>query len=111
MECTPFGVNCTPEASVSAYNGAIAGTVLGLAASLVVENDGGETVKWGFVLGTFGGFIWGVSYASKSSSAALDLGLDQPARVSLPMPTLLRAPDRSLEVRVPLLSIQLQKRR
>ena len=98
------------EVARSTIYGAIAGTVLGLAAALVIE-DGDEVVKWGFVLGTFGGFFWGLSYASKSSSAALDLRLDKPARVSLPIPMLLRAPDRSLEVRVPLLHLSLQKRR
>ena len=63
-----YDENPVVEVARSTMWGAIGGTILGLAAALVVE-DGGEAVKWGFVAGTFGGFIWGVVYATGRDGA------------------------------------------
>ncbi len=54
-------------------------TVLGAAAGLVVGSaiallaDDGEPVKWGFVIGTFGGLAYGVANQNRSSASLIEL--------------------------------------
>ncbi len=76
--------NPVVEVARSTMWGAIGGTILGLAAALVVE-DGGEAVKWGFVAGTFGGFIWGVVYATGRSDPG-NASMQTTARIPEPAP-------------------------
>lgn len=58
--------DANPMAAVfkSTIYGGGAGALLGLAISLVDEDDDGEPVKWGFVAGTFFGFGYGLYHVS-----------------------------------------------
>jgi len=110
-----FDDNPVVEVARSTMWGAIGGTILGLAAALVVE-DGGEAVKWGFVAGTFGGFIWGLVYASGRDASQYAHLIEQreaagsllPAFSGSPIPTE-SGPREGLSVRIPLLRFSLDR--
>jgi hypothetical protein len=63
----------------NSFNEVAKTTVLGAAAGLVVGGaiallaDDGEPVKWGFVLGTFGGLGYGLYNTNKSTASLLEL--------------------------------------
>lgn len=108
-----FDENPVVEVARSTMWGAIGGTILGLAAAVVVE-DGGEAVKWGFVAGTFGGFLWGVVYATGRDASQRAGPLDErefagslpPAFMGSRDPKDLRAHGGS-SIRIPLLRLAL----
>ena len=104
--------NPVVEVARSTLYGGLAGLALGLAAALVVD-DSGEAVKWGFVIGTFGGFIWGVVHQTRSSSqlSVLEVRPGNGARVRLPSPRAFRLPDGRPGVRMGLLAVQFGGRR
>lgn len=68
-----------PARADNQFNEVAKTTVLGAAAGLVVGSaiawlaDDGEPVKWGFVIGTFGGLAYGVSHANRSSASLIEL--------------------------------------
>jgi len=51
--------------------GAVTGLVLGGTLTLVIEDSGkqSETVRWSVVIGTFGGFVFGVWHATRGDQA------------------------------------------
>lgn len=51
--------------------GALGGLLVGSAVALLA--DDGEPVKWGFVIGTFGGLIYGVSHLDRSSASLMEI--------------------------------------
>jgi len=106
-----YQANPVVEVAKSTLYGGLAGLALGLAASLVVEDSGGS-IRWGFVVGTFGGFIWGVVHYSKSSNtqALLEAGTDRKTALRMPNVEAFRLPDGSLAARVPLIRVDLGKR-
>lgn len=63
----------------NAFNEVAKTTVLGAAAGLVVGGaiawlaEDGEPVKWGFVIGTFGGLAYGVAHQNSSSASLIEL--------------------------------------
>lgn len=70
------------------YGGAT-GLLLGLALSLVVDEDTGDIVKWSFVGGTFGGFLVGIYHVAsrpQPSSALLQFDSSRLVKVALPQP-------------------------
>lgn len=61
----------------SALYGAATGLLLGGVTALVVDsNDRGDAVRWGIVLGTFGGFAYGIYKVSRGDE---DMFLRHPA--------------------------------
>ena len=77
----------------STFYGALTGLLVGGAAALVSGGSSGEILKWSFVGGTAGGFIWGVHDVSTrpEQSAAVRNGpriLD--SRLSVFCPHILR---------------------
>jgi uncharacterized membrane protein YdcZ (DUF606 family) len=94
----------------STLYGAATGVILGLALSLAVDEDFGDVMKWSFVGGTLGGFFIGVYHVatrSQPSSALLQFNETGFARVALPTPVLRVSKDRSLDLRVSLVSLTL----
>ncbi|MFQ5750432.1 MAG: hypothetical protein ACE5HI_00425 [bacterium] len=73
----------------STLYGAATGTLLGLALSLVVDEDTGDILKWSFVGGTFGGFLFGIYHVATRpgpSAALLQLNSKGRAKINLPSP-------------------------
>jgi hypothetical protein len=65
--------------------GGVTGLVLGGALSLVTsEEHQGDTVRWGFVIGTFGGFGLGVALAARGEDALFS-GTRIPAPAAPPL--------------------------
>lgn len=68
-----------PARAENQFNEVAKTTVLGAAAGLVVGGaiawlaDDSEPVKWGFVIGTFGGLAYGVAHANQSSASLIEL--------------------------------------
>lgn len=94
----------------STLYGAATGVILGLALSLVVEEDTEDILKWSFVGGTFGGFLFGVYHVvsrPKPSTAMLEIDSNGFARFSLPNPEIRFKQGLTLDFRVKLLSISL----
>lgn len=94
----------------STLYGAGTGVLLGLALSLVVDEDFGEIMKWSFVGGTIGGFAIGVIHVatrSKPSSAMLQFDSGRLAKVTVPRPELRLNSSKSLDFRVNLVSLSL----
>jgi hypothetical protein len=56
--------NPVMEIAKSVFWGAAAGSVLGLAIMLADGSDSGEPLRWGFVVGAFGGLAAGVYFVS-----------------------------------------------
>lgn len=54
--------------------GGVTGLVLGGAVGLVTDEDHrGDVVRWGFVLGTFGGFAMGVNLAARGDEGLFEI--------------------------------------
>jgi hypothetical protein len=104
--------DANPMVSVfkSTLYGAGAGTLLGLAVELIDDDSDGEATKWGFVSGTFFGFIYGfyhVATRPEPGSALLEI---REGEIALAMPHLdarIRgeAARRSLDVRAELFTL------
>jgi hypothetical protein len=62
--------NPVMEIAKSVYWGAAAGSVLGLAIMLADKNDSGEPLRWGFVIGAFGGLAAGIYIVSRRPQPA-----------------------------------------
>ena len=62
--------NPVMEIARAVFWGATAGTIIGLAISLVQDGSSGEPVRWGFVLGTFGGLGAGIYFVSQRPQPA-----------------------------------------
>lgn len=58
------------EIARSVFWGATAGTIIGLAISVAADGSSGEPVRWGFVLGTFGGLATGIYFVSQRPQPA-----------------------------------------
>ncbi|MCG8605855.1 hypothetical protein MJD09_12760 [bacterium] len=88
------------------YGGAT-GLLLGLALSLVVDEDTGDIVKWSFVGGTFGGFLLGVYHvATRPQPQSAFLQFDSKGlRVAAPQPQIRLQGDRSMSL--PIVSLSL----
>ena|SRR3990172_4821911 len=94
----------------STLYGAGTGLLLGLALSLVVDEDTGDILKWSFVGGTFGGFFLGIYHVAsrpQPASAMLQFNSTGLAKVTLPQPQLSFNQNRSLDFRVNLVSLSL----
>jgi len=94
----------------STLYGAGTGLLLGLALSLVINEDTGDVVKWSFVTGTFGGFFLGVYHVASrpsASSALLQFEGGRLAKVRFPEPQIRWLRSRQMEFRVSLVSVSL----
>lgn len=101
----------------STLYGAGTGLLLGLALSLVVDEDTGDVVKWSFVGGTFGGFLLGIYHVASRpgpGTALLEFDKSRMTKINIPEPQLkftkasaLISNDRSLEIKVPLVAVSL----
>lgn len=92
----------------STLYGAGTGILIGLALSLVVDEDFGDVMKWSFVGGTLGGFTIGVVHVitrSRANSSLLNFDSKGFAGFALPIPDVRVAADKSLGVRVPVVSL------
>jgi hypothetical protein len=57
--------------------GGVTGLVLGGAVGLVTDEDHrGDVVRWGFVIGTFGGFAMGVNLAARGDEDLFEIAAD-----------------------------------
>ena len=84
----------------STFYGALTGLLVGGAAALVSGGSSGEILKWSFVGGTAGGFIWGVHDVStrpEQSAAIFSLRPDGSTLVSFPKPQISLSDDGSLD--------------
>ena len=89
------------------YGGAT-GLLLGLALALVVDESTGDIMRWSFVTGTFGGFLIGVYHVAnrpQPSSAMLQFNASGLVKVALPKPELRLGSNRSLGLRLNLVSL------
>jgi hypothetical protein len=89
------------------YGGAT-GLLLGLALSLVVDEDTGDIVKWSFVGGTFGGFFLGAYHVAtrpQPRSAFLQFDSTRLVKIGIPQPQVRLQGDRSMSV--PIVSLSL----
>lgn len=59
------------EVAKTTSYGALGGLLVGSAIALI--SDSGEPVKWGFVVGTFGGLFYGVSHLSSSRASLMEV--------------------------------------
>jgi hypothetical protein len=74
--------NAFIEVARTACYGALAGVLVGSAIALAQDNGkGGDDVRWGFVIGTFGGLGYGIVHVNSrpKASALLELGGARPA--------------------------------
>ena len=70
------------------YGGAT-GVLLGLALTLVVDEPSEDILKWSFVGGTFGGFIYGIYHVStrpQPTAALLQFDTNGLAKLAVPQP-------------------------
>lgn len=91
------------------YGGAT-GLLLGLALTLVIDEDTGDVIKWSFVGGTFGGFLLGIYHVAtrpQPSSAMLQFRGSRLAKVALPQPQVRFDRNRSMDFKVAILSVSL----
>lgn len=80
--------NPVVEVFRSTIYGGLAGLMLGGAVAWATESDdSGDIVKWGFVLGTFGGFAAGVAFAASRPQPASLVELEDGALRAHAMPT------------------------
>lgn len=100
----------------STLYGAGTGLLLGLALTLVVDEDTGDVLKWSFVTGTFGGFLLGIYHVANrpqpSSAALLQIDSNGLAKVQIPEPQIRLNESgftrtRSLEIKVNLMKVSL----
>ena len=96
------------------YGGAT-GILLGLALTLVVDESTGDILKWSFVGGTFGGFLYGIYHVStrpQPTAALLQFDTKGLAKVAVPKPQVhfnreRFSRDRSLDFKINLMSLSL----
>jgi hypothetical protein len=95
------------------YGGAT-GLLVGLALSLVVDEDTGTVLKWGFVGGTLGGLMFGIYHVAtrpQPSSALLQFDSDRLAKVAVPQPQVrfqsMKDGRHSPVIKVPIVSVSL----
>lgn len=100
----------------STFYGAMTGVFMGLALSLVVEEDFADIMKWSFVSGTFGGFAIGLYHVASrpqpQSASLLQFNRSGLAKVQMPVPCLSvsRVPylgEKSMDLRVNVISMSL----
>ena len=94
----------------STLYGAGTGLLLGLALALVVEEDTGDIMRWSFVTGTFGGFLFGIYHVAnrpQPTAAMFQFNSGGLAKVTLPKPELKLDSSRSLGFKVNLVSLSL----
>lgn len=94
----------------STLYGAGTGLLLGLALTLVVDEDTGDVLKWSFVGGTFGGFLIGVYHVAtrpSASSALLQFDESGLARIAVPEPKIRLRRQAGLEMQLNLVSLKL----
>ncbi|MFQ5674816.1 MAG: hypothetical protein ACE5G1_02880 [bacterium] len=94
----------------STLYGAATGVLLGLALTLVVDEDTGDILKWSFVGGTFGGFLFGIYHVStrpEPSAALLQFDARGLVKMNVPKPQLRLNRDRTVDFRVSLMSLSL----
>jgi hypothetical protein len=73
--------------------GGVTGLLLGGTVSLVTDKDHrGDVVRWGFVLGTLGGFVLGVSLAARGEEGLFMSGPAGPIPPRPHAPTTFRPP-------------------
>ena len=93
------------------YGGAT-GILLGLALTLVVDESTGDILKWSFVGGTFGGFLYGIYHVStrpQPTAALLQFDTKGLAKVAVPKPQVQFnrerfSRDKSLDFKITLMS-------
>ncbi len=96
------------------YGGAT-GILLGLALTLVVDESTGDILKWSFVGGTFGGFLYGIYHVStrpQPTAALLQFDTKGLAKVVVPKPQVQFnrerfSRDKSLDFKITLMSLSL----
>jgi len=94
----------------STLYGAGTGVLLGLALTLVVDEDTGDVLKWSFVGGTFGGFLIGVYHVAtrpSPSSALLQFDETGLACITVPEPQIRLRRQAGLEMQLNLVSLKL----
>lgn len=94
----------------STLYGAGTGLLLGLALTLVIDEDTGDVIKWSFVGGTFGGFILGIYHVAtrpSPSSALLQFDETGLARIGVPEPQIMLRRQTGLEMKLNLVSLKL----
>ncbi len=94
----------------STLYGAATGVLLGLALTLVVNEDTGDVIKWSFVGGTFGGFLIGIYHVAnrpQPSAALLQFDTKGLVKMNLPKPQVRINKNHSLDLKVPLMSVSL----
>lgn len=94
----------------STLYGAGTGLLLGLALTLVVDEDTGDVIKWSFVGGTFGGFLVGVYHvATRPSASSALLQFDEAgfARLAVPEPKVMVRKKSGWEMQLNLVSLKL----
>ncbi len=85
------GAHENPVVSIakSTLYGGATGVLLGLALTLVVDEDKGDILKWSFVGGTFGGFLYGIYHVStrpQPTAAILQFDTSGLAKIAVPQP-------------------------
>lgn len=111
------GAHENPVVSIakSTLYGGATGVLLGLALTLVVDEPTGDILKWSFVGGTFGGFLYGIYHVStrpQPTAALLQFDTKGLAKVAVPQPQIRFqrerfSRDRSLDFKVNLMSLSL----
>lgn len=94
----------------STFYGGATGLLLGLALTLVIEEDTGDILKWSFVGGTFGGFLLGIYHVAnrpQPSSALLQFDSGKLVKLNVPKPRVTFTRDRSVDFKVPIASFSL----
>ncbi len=96
------------------YGGAT-GVLLGLALTLVIDEPSEDILKWSFVGGTFGGFLYGIYHVStrpQPTAALLQFDTKGLAKVAVPEPQVQFNRERfsrekSLDFKINLMSLSL----
>ena len=93
----------------SVFWGAVVGLALGGAIALVADDDYDDYLKWGFVIGTFGGFGYGLYHVHTREKPSTSLLNIDKGGLALKVPSVRLVPievyeDRYLEGRVSLVS-------
>ena len=111
------GAHENPVVSIakSTLYGGATGVLLGLALTLVVDEPTGDILKWSFVGGTFGGFLYGIYHVStrpQPTAALLQFDTKGLAKVAVPQPQIRFHRERfsrdgSLDFKVNLMSLSL----
>ena len=94
----------------STLYGAGTGLLLGLALSLVVDEDTGDIMKWSFVGGTFGGFAIGMYHVAnrpQPTAAMLQFNSGGLAKVAIPQPQVSFNRGQSFDLKLNLVSLSL----